>query len=135
MQNLRVLSSFGRALNRWRHRPFAPFNWSWACFGFNVDRPGRFCIRSLDIGLINRVVPKGTARSAAEKLAHEISAFPQECLLADRYSMYEQAGRSERHALNFELTNGRSVLNETMHAHVVRFADGAGRGGRYDDFT
>src|SRR5688572_25397844 len=35
---------------------------------------------ALRIGLVNRVVPPGTARAAAERLAMEIAAFPQTCL-------------------------------------------------------
>ena len=36
------------------------------------------------MGLANRVVPKGTARKAAEELAREIARFPQACMRGDR---------------------------------------------------
>ena len=43
---------------------------------------------ALQIGLVNRVVPTGTARAAAEALAAELAAFPQQCLQLDRASAY-----------------------------------------------
>src|SRR5262245_53196587 len=44
---------------------------------------------ALSMGLVNRVVPHGAARTAAEALAQELAAFPQECMRADRRSAYE----------------------------------------------
>ncbi len=41
---------------------------------------------ALEMGLVNRVVPKGTSRRVAEELAR----FPQICLREDRLSAYEQ---------------------------------------------
>src|SRR5207302_11028300 len=45
---------------------------------------------ALRMGLANRVVPHGEARAAAEQLARQIAAFPQECMRRDRRSAYEQ---------------------------------------------
>src|SRR5690242_4439117 len=45
---------------------------------------------ALSMGLANRVVPRGTARQAAEQLAREIAEFPQICMRGDRRSAYEQ---------------------------------------------
>ncbi|MEE2787784.1 MAG: crotonase/enoyl-CoA hydratase family protein [Myxococcota bacterium] len=87
---------------------------------------------ALDIGLVNRVVPVGTARAVAEELARQLSRFPQDCLLADRQSVYAQSGRSEKEALEFEFSQGRTVLNETARAGAAHFAQGAGRGGRFE---
>src|SRR6478609_6661666 len=42
------------------------------------------------MGLVNRVVPLGQARHAAEALAREIASFPQQCMLADRQSAHAQ---------------------------------------------
>ena len=39
---------------------------------------------ALSIGLVNRVVPRGQSRRAAEELAAELAALPQGCLRADR---------------------------------------------------
>src|SRR6202012_5299455 len=46
------------------------------------------------MGLVNRVVPTGGARAAAEQLAHELAALPQAALRADRTSAYQQFGLS-----------------------------------------
>lgn len=45
------------------------------------------------MGLVNRVVPPGTARSAAVELATQLAAYPQACLRNDRASVYHQHGR------------------------------------------
>src|SRR6185295_10195560 len=47
------------------------------------------CLR---IGLCERVVPEGEARSAAAELARQIAGFPQVCVRADRRSVYLQHG-------------------------------------------
>lgn len=44
---------------------------------------------ALAIGLINRVVPRGQAISAAQALASELSSLPQTCLRNDRLSVIE----------------------------------------------
>ncbi|MDF7083446.1 enoyl-CoA hydratase-related protein, partial [Escherichia coli] len=43
---------------------------------------------ALAMGLANRVVGPGEALAAAQKLARDIAAFPQQCMLADRASAY-----------------------------------------------
>src|SRR5690242_12809425 len=45
---------------------------------------------ALAIGLVNRVVPRGQGRAAAEQLAHELAALPQAAMHADRTSAYLQ---------------------------------------------
>ncbi|SEK45863.1 enoyl-CoA hydratase [Stigmatella aurantiaca] len=87
---------------------------------------------ALAMGLVNRVVPRGTAREAAEALAREISAFPQACLLADRHSAYEQAGLPLETALQREFERGRQVLETEAVKGAQRFAQGAGRHGRFE---
>jgi enoyl-CoA hydratase len=88
---------------------------------------------ALRIGLADRVVPRGEARAAAEKLAAEIAAFPQNCLRSDRLSAYEQEGQGLRAALANEVRRGRQVLasGESL-AGASRFAAGAGRHGRVE---
>jgi enoyl-CoA hydratase len=80
------------------------------------------------IGLVNRVVPAGTAREAAEELAASIAAFPQTCLRGDRLSLLEQEGRSEAEAMAGELAHGRRSLEQAAEG-AARFAAGAGRHG------
>ncbi|MFI9029819.1 crotonase/enoyl-CoA hydratase family protein [Streptomyces sp. NPDC053560] len=83
---------------------------------------------ALDIGLANRVVPKGRARAEAEALAAEIARFPQGCLRGDRASVREQAGRTEEDAMDIELRYGQESLAQAAEG-AARFAAGAGRHG------
>jgi enoyl-CoA hydratase len=83
---------------------------------------------ALQIGLVNRVVPDGEARAAAEGLARELARFPQRCLREDRLSVLEQHGLSEREALARELEHGRRSLSEVQEG-LERFRAGAGRHG------
>ncbi len=83
---------------------------------------------ALAIGLVNRLVPRGQARAAAEALAAELAALPQACMLADRRSAYNQWDMSESDALIAEAHGGAEVLGEAL-AGARRFAAGAGRHG------
>src|ERR1700760_4138861 len=62
-------------------------------------RPGA-ADEALAMGLANRVVPKGQAGQAAEELAAELAALPQQCLRSDRLSALHQWGVSETEALD-----------------------------------
>ena len=64
------------------------------------------------IGLVNRVAPKGNSYQVAMELAHEIAQFPQECMRADRRSVYHAAydSKSMEDALEFEYENGIGVV-------------------------
>jgi enoyl-CoA hydratase len=88
---------------------------------------------ALAIGLANRVVEKGDARSSAEALAADIAAFPQLCLRSDRLSLLRQGGRPEREAMREEFELGTATLAGDGAGAVARFVAGAGRGGRFDD--
>ena len=83
---------------------------------------------ALSIGLVNRVVPRGQSRRAAEELAAELAALPQGCLRADRMSTLFQWGRSEADAMDFEVGSLAKVSAESL-AGAKRFAEGAGRHG------
>jgi enoyl-CoA hydratase len=84
---------------------------------------------ALAIGLVNRVVPRGQARAAAEALADELARFPQVCLRADRRSAYDQWDMSERAALIAEAHGGARAVDLEAIAGAQRFAAGAGRHG------
>ncbi|QIS06292.1 crotonase/enoyl-CoA hydratase family protein [Nocardia brasiliensis] len=84
---------------------------------------------ALQIGLVNRVVPTGEARSAAEQLAAELAALPQACLRSDRLSLLEQDGMDEHTALRNELRHGMTALANGALDGAQRFASGAGRHG------
>lgn len=80
------------------------------------------------IGLANRVVPKGQSRQAAEELAAQLAALPQQCLRSDRLSALHQWGTAESDALDFEFASISRVAAEANEG-AGRFAAGAGRHG------
>jgi enoyl-CoA hydratase len=88
---------------------------------------------ALSMGLVNRVVPKGEARAAAETLAAEIARFPQICMRADRMSAYEQWDLDLPEALMNELGHGRAALDAEAVSGATRFAAGKGRGGDFGE--
>ncbi len=79
---------------------------------------------ALAIGLVNRVVPAGQARAAAIALAHEIAAFPQACLRADRRAARRGTPLGLEDALRFEYEQGLAVLGDAQ-AGAGRFVAGA----------
>jgi len=81
------------------------------------------------IGLCEYVVPEGEARTKAEELAHQIAAFPQICVRADRRSTRAQHGLTVREALIQEWHNSRAVLEAEGIAGAKRFSSGEGRHG------
>ncbi|MEE1749914.1 crotonase/enoyl-CoA hydratase family protein [Streptomyces sp. NPDC006641] len=86
------------------------------------------------MGLANRIVPPGAARGAAERLALEITAFPQLCLRHDRLSVREQHGLSEPEALAAEFRHGLVPLTAgETRAGAERFGRGAGRHGSFEE--
>jgi len=82
-----------------------------------------------EMGLVDRVVPPGQARQAAESLAAELAALPQACLRNDRLSVLEQEGLPEDEALRAELEHGMRSLEAGALEGAARFASGAGRHG------
>jgi enoyl-CoA hydratase len=88
---------------------------------------------ALAMGLVNRVVPRGEARRAAEAIAAELAAFPQTCLRTDRLSAYEQWDLALDEAFANELKHGRTALAAGAAGGAARFAAGAGRGGKFGE--
>jgi enoyl-CoA hydratase len=86
---------------------------------------------ALAMGLVNRVVPRGAARRAAEELARELAAFPQGALRGDRLSAYEQWDLDRAEAFANELGHGMRALAEGV-AGAGQFGRGAGRHGRFE---
>jgi enoyl-CoA hydratase len=84
------------------------------------------------MGLVNRVVPVGQSRQAAEQLAADLAAFPQTCLRHDRLSVLEAEGLPETDALAVELKHGRESLADAAEG-VARFTEGTGRHGSFGD--
>lgn len=87
---------------------------------------------ALGMGLANRVVEPGTARAEAEALAQQIIRFPQQCLLSDRRSAYEQFDFSFTEAMKHEFLIGLKTIEsgETLDG-ATRFTRGAGRHGSF----
>lgn len=85
---------------------------------------------ALGMGLANRVVEPGTAR--AEALAQQIIRFPQQCLLSDRRSAYEQFDFSFTEAMKNEFLLGLKTIEsgETLDG-ATRFTRGEGRHGSF----
>lgn len=86
---------------------------------------------AMAMGLVNRVVPRGQARAAAQALAHEIAAFPQQCMLGDRASAYAQWELPLAQALREEGRRGVPIVAAEGAAGAARFAKGAGRHGAF----
>jgi enoyl-CoA hydratase len=85
---------------------------------------------ALTMGLVNRVVPEGTARESAEALALEITKFPQAAMLGDRKSANAQWALPEAQAMANELVCGEPALHEAL-AGAKRFSAGSGRHGKF----
>lgn len=87
---------------------------------------------ALQIGLANRVVPTGSALTAAIELAQQITRFPQLCMNTDRLSAYGQWDHPLAEAL---LSEGQAGLSPRMleaAAGAARFVAGEGRGGTFE---
>lgn len=76
------------------------------------------------MGLVDRVVPDGTALAAAVELAEGIAASPWRCVVSDRRSVYEGLGLG----LDDALANEDRLGRETIFAEG--FADGVARFGQ-----
>ena len=88
---------------------------------------------ALEMGLANRIVPDGTSRQEAERLAREIAAFPQQCMLTDRASAYRQWYLPLAEALHEEGRHGVPIVAAEGEAGARRFVEGAGRGGKFGE--
>jgi enoyl-CoA hydratase/carnithine racemase len=87
---------------------------------------------ALQMGLANRLVPKGKGFEEAVKVAELVMQFPQMCVNADRDSCYNAVynARSLQDALTFEFENGAPVLEKESWQGAAKFSNGAGRGGK-----
>ena len=85
---------------------------------------------AMDMGLVNRLVPEGMARKAAEQLAREIAGLPQVCLRSDRASALDGLSLSHDEAMAGEFRAGMATLADpAVVVGISRFRGGAGRGG------
>ncbi|KAF2727652.1 ClpP/crotonase [Polyplosphaeria fusca] len=88
---------------------------------------------ALQMGLANRVVPKGKGLEEAMEVAEEVARFPQMCVNVDRDSCYNAvySAASMEEALEFEFDKGTTVLEKESWQGAARFSEGAGRGGKF----
>ena len=84
---------------------------------------------ALAIGLVNRVVPAGTCRQAAEELALALARLPQDCMRGDRLSAYEGLELAFDDAMRNEFEHGLASLRAGAAGGAARFAAGEGRHG------
>ena len=85
-----------------------------------------------DMGLANRLAPKGGALDAALELAAQLSAFPQLCMRNDRLSALGQWSLDWDQATAAEIALGMETLRSGQSQEgAARFAAGEGRGGRF----
>ena len=88
-------------------------------------------IEALAMGLVDRIVAPGQALAAAQELARQIAGFPQQCMLADRRSAYDQWNLPLDEALRLEGVRGVPMVVAEGEKGAARFAAGAGRHGRF----
>ena len=89
---------------------------------------------ALQMGLANRVVPRGEALREATRIAEGLLAFPQGCMNVDRASCYYAAyeARSVEDAMRHEFEEGAKVITTESVQGAARFASGAGRHGQFE---
>jgi enoyl-CoA hydratase len=85
---------------------------------------------ALQMGLANRVVPRGAAREAAIELARQLAKFPQQTMLADRMNVYEQWDKPLKQALHLEWERSKHRIADGLEG-AARFAGGEGRHGKF----
>lgn len=87
---------------------------------------------ALAMGLANRVVPKGTARAAAEELAAAIAKFPPQTMRNDRRSAYESTALPLDEAIANEFRLGMESLGSgEALAGATAFKAGHGKHGTF----
>lgn len=89
---------------------------------------------ALQMGLANRVVPKGQALAEATKIARQLLTFPQACMNVDRSNCYYSAynASSFEDALKNEFDQGVKVITRESVAGAAKFSGGAGRHGAFE---
>jgi enoyl-CoA hydratase/carnithine racemase len=88
---------------------------------------------ALQMGLANRVVPKGKAVEEARKIAEQLVGFPQGCMNVDRRSVYyaafEKGGFEDK--MRYEFDEGIKVISTESIQGAAKFSKGEGRHGKF----
>jgi enoyl-CoA hydratase len=82
---------------------------------------------ALQIGLANRLVPKGSARAAAEELAAQLAKLPQECMRNDRRAALDGLELPFGEAMERELQLGFGSLAKDGLAGAAQFSAGGAK--------
>lgn len=83
---------------------------------------------AMTIGLANYLVPTGTAREEAEKLATKIAAWPQICMRSDREAVYGGFNLPFDQGMKLEFEKGQRVVESGETVTGARqFSQGIGR--------
>lgn len=87
-------------------------------------------VEAKQLGLVNRMTPKGEALNAAVALARELAAFPQIAMRNDRMAAIQQWFMGEREAMESEVRYGLATMasGEPLEG-AKRFVSGDGRHG------
>jgi enoyl-CoA hydratase len=88
---------------------------------------------ALQMGLVNRVVPSGKSVEAARELARQLAGFPQTCMRGDRMSAIQQFNMTFDDAMANEFKHGMQSMAKESVAGAARFAEGAGRHGKFEN--
>ena len=87
-----------------------------------------------EMGLVNRLVPSGSALEHTVALADEIARFPQGCMRSDRRSALEQQALGFDAAMKREFELGlATVASGETQLGATRFSEGRGRHGDFSD--
>jgi enoyl-CoA hydratase len=90
---------------------------------------------ALAMGLVNRIMPSGQSRQAAEDWARDLARFPQVCLRHDRLATYEGLELPFSQAMVNEFRHGLTSLAAGGAEGARRFAEGAGRHGDFGSMS
>ena len=90
---------------------------------------------ALNMGLANRVVPKGESLNCALDIARQLISFPGMCLNTDRRSCYYSAyeAQSFEDALSYEFKSGEKVIAAESIQGAASFSKGSGRHGSFKE--
>jgi enoyl-CoA hydratase len=87
---------------------------------------------AFQMGLANRIVPKGKSLEEAIALAKEIARFPQVCLRNDRLSLYEGFNLDFKDAMENEFRRGMHTLKAGEASYgAEKFKQGQGKHGTF----
>lgn len=86
-------------------------------------------VEAYRMGLANRLVEPGTARTEAEALALELANMPSAAMLSDRGAILHQWSLPEEDAIRFEVESGKNAFGKGFQAGAGRFVSGEGRHG------